>query len=71
MKDYVEEVEEFKLKYIYFYIVNVEYKEGVVVVWLYFLNYCNYFDLCFVDDDVGFIIENKSIEVEILVEVFV
>ncbi|GJZ34815.1 pseudouridine synthase, catalytic domain-containing protein, partial [Tanacetum coccineum] len=46
MKDYAQEAEEFKLKYIYSHIASTEHKEGAVAVWLHSLNYRNYPDLC-------------------------
>ncbi|KAL3641050.1 hypothetical protein CASFOL_016018 [Castilleja foliolosa] len=50
MKDYVNEAEEFKMKYIYSHIAATENKEGSIAVWLHSLNYRNYPDLQFVDD---------------------
>lgn len=44
MKDYSEEAEEFKLKYIYSHVANTEHKEGSVAVWLHSLNHRNYPD---------------------------
>ncbi|CAO2834556.1 unnamed protein product [Amaranthus hypochondriacus] len=44
MKDYAEEAEEFKLKYIYTHIAKTEHKEGSVAVWLHSLNHRNYPD---------------------------
>ncbi|KAH9605087.1 hypothetical protein KSS87_000956 [Heliosperma pusillum] len=46
MKDYAEEAEEFKVKYIYSHIANTEHKEGAVAIWLHSLNKRNYPDLC-------------------------
>ncbi|WCJ44312.1 hypothetical protein M5689_024986 [Euphorbia peplus] len=45
MKDYEEEAEDFKMKYIYSHIASTEHKEGSVAVWLHSLNYRNYPDL--------------------------
>ncbi|KAI7741157.1 hypothetical protein M8C21_018475 [Ambrosia artemisiifolia] len=45
MKDYADEAEEFKLKYIYSHIASTERKEGAVAVWLHSLDYRRYPDL--------------------------
>ncbi|KAL3840162.1 hypothetical protein ACJIZ3_024753 [Penstemon smallii] len=50
MKDYDEEAEEFKMKYIYPHIASTEHKDGVVALWLHSLNYRNYPDLRFTDN---------------------
>lgn len=45
MKSYEEEAEEFKMKYIHSHIASTELKEGVIGLWLHYLNYRNYPDL--------------------------
>ncbi|GFP98251.1 tRNA pseudouridine synthase a mitochondrial [Phtheirospermum japonicum] len=50
MKDYADEAEEFKMKYIYSHIAATENKEGSMAIWLHSLNYRNYPDLRFADD---------------------
>ncbi|XP_058098406.1 uncharacterized protein LOC131243230 isoform X1 [Magnolia sinica] len=45
MKEYMEEAEEFRMKYIYSHIASMEQKEGVVGLWLHSLNHRNYPDL--------------------------
>ncbi|XP_047983902.1 tRNA pseudouridine synthase A-like [Salvia hispanica] len=49
MKDYAEEAEDFKMKYIYSHIAATEHKDGAVAVWLHSLNYRNYPDLRYED----------------------
>ncbi|KAG6435300.1 hypothetical protein SASPL_100170 [Salvia splendens] len=49
MKDYAEEAEDFKMKYIYSHIAATEHKYGAVAVWLHSLNYRNYPDLRYED----------------------
>lgn len=45
LKAYLEEAEEFKMKYIYSHIASTEQKEGTMAVWLHSLNHRNYPDL--------------------------
>ncbi|KAE8708995.1 putative pentatricopeptide repeat-containing protein [Hibiscus syriacus] len=45
MKDYEEEAEEFKMKFIYSHIGSTEREEGTVALWLHSLNDRNYPDL--------------------------
>ncbi|KAL2893066.1 tRNA pseudouridine synthase 1 [Bienertia sinuspersici] len=52
MKDYAEEAEEFKMKYIYSHVAKTKLKEGSVAVWLHSLNHRNYPDLCPPNDEV-------------------
>ncbi|KMT20568.1 hypothetical protein BVRB_1g005500 [Beta vulgaris subsp. vulgaris] len=52
MKDYAEEAEEFKMKYIYSHVGKTEDKEGSVAVWLHSLNHRNYPDLRYPNDEV-------------------
>lgn len=49
LKAYLEEAEEFKMKYIYSHIASTEQKEGTMAVWLHSLNHRNYPDLRAVD----------------------
>lgn len=49
MEAYVEEAEEFKMKYIYSHIASMEHKEGAVALWLHSLNHRNYPDFHFVE----------------------
>lgn len=49
LKAYLEEAEEFKVKYIYSHIASTEQKEGTMAVWLHSLNHRNYPDLRAVD----------------------
>ncbi|CAN1315314.1 tRNA pseudouridine synthase 1 [Linum perenne] len=53
MKEYEEEAEEFKMKYIYPHIASTEHKEGVVGLWLHSLNHRNYPDLRASDNGVA------------------
>lgn len=50
LKAYLEEAEEFKVKYIYSHIASTEQKEGTMAVWLHSLNHRNYPDLRAVDN---------------------
>uniref|UniRef100_A0A803LV62 Pseudouridine synthase I TruA alpha/beta domain-containing protein n=2 Tax=Chenopodium quinoa TaxID=63459 RepID=A0A803LV62_CHEQI len=52
MKEYAEEAEEFKLKYIYSHVAQTELKEGSVAVWLHSLNHRNYPDFRPFSDEV-------------------
>ncbi|KAL8151438.1 hypothetical protein V2J09_021246 [Rumex salicifolius] len=45
MRSYFEQAEEFKKKYIYSHIAEAEQKEGVVGLWLHYINHQNYPDL--------------------------
>ncbi|CAA0831112.1 Pseudouridine synthase family protein [Striga hermonthica] len=47
MRDYGDEAEEFKNKYIYSHVATTEHKDGSVALWLHSLNYRNYPDLHF------------------------
>ncbi|GER39969.1 unnamed protein product [Striga asiatica] len=48
MRDYADEAEEFKNKYIYSHVASTEHKDGSVALWLHSLNYRNYPDLHFI-----------------------
>ncbi|KAL5984075.1 hypothetical protein ACLOJK_018177 [Asimina triloba] len=45
MAAYMEEADEFRMKYIYSHVASMEQKEGVVGLWLHSLNHRNYPDL--------------------------
>uniref|UniRef100_A0A803LK67 Pseudouridine synthase I TruA alpha/beta domain-containing protein n=2 Tax=Chenopodium quinoa TaxID=63459 RepID=A0A803LK67_CHEQI len=52
MKEYAEEAEEFKMKYIYSHVAQTELREGSVAVWLHSLNHRNYPDFRPFSDEV-------------------
>ncbi|KAK6131363.1 hypothetical protein DH2020_034892 [Rehmannia glutinosa] len=60
MKDYAEEAEDFKTKYIYSHIASAEHKDGAVALWLHSLNYRNYPDLRFADNANAPILDNAA-----------
>ncbi|KAJ4746647.1 tRNA pseudouridine synthase family protein [Rhynchospora pubera] len=49
MKDYENEAEEFKMKFIYSHIASMEHKEGAVALWLHSLNRRNYPDFNYLE----------------------
>ena len=62
MQTYAEEAEDFKMQYIYSHIASTEHKEGVVALWLHSLNYRNYPDLRFINNNVNNDVESLGIE---------